>query len=677
MKRIIPLSLIAVASLYAAEVELAPISVESTVLTEVSEHAQTSADLAEALSTKVPSLDISRRSGIANDIILRGQKRDNISIEVDGTKVCGACVNRMDPPVSHVLASQIDEVEVIEGPYDVTSFGTMSGGVKITTKQPSKKLQGELNFGLGSYGYRKMGATVSGGNDTVRVLISASGESSDQYKDGNGDTMAEQIQNNADANPTDMTAQGAVMKPEYEDMKAYSKKSVMAKAFINFTEDQELRLSYTRNESDDVLYPNSKMDAIYDDSNIYNVEYNIDNISDIYESINLQYYKSDVDHPMGTDYRMASDPSFGTNPPAGKIATNWLTTDMQGIKLNNNFNLAGHKLLVGLDGSERKWDGHYEINDNPDFWPGGRKSIDDAITTNMSIFAKLDKSFGAFKFSLGARYDNTEITNGGGLQDNDYTGFNANLLTTYSINKDNTIFLGIGQANRVPDARELYFRSSMNNVIGTDTLDQTTNQEIDISYELKGDMYSFKIKGFYSMLSDYIYIEKGASNNAFQNIDATIYGGELTASLYASDDISFDLGMSYKVGDKDKPLEGTTQTNTDLADIAPLRGNIAMNYEYMNNSIATLDLRASDKWDKIDSDNGEQVLDSWATVNLKIKQAVNKQFDFTVGVNNMFNETYQQSNTYADLILVTGGANAPMLMNEPGRYFYTNLDFKF
>ena len=130
MNKIIPLSLIAVASIYAAEVKLAPISVESTVITEVAQNAQTSSDLAQALSTSVPSIDMNRRSAIANDIYIRGQKRDNISVVVDGTKVCGACVNRMDPPTSHILANQIDEIEVIEGPYDVENFGTLSGGIK-------------------------------------------------------------------------------------------------------------------------------------------------------------------------------------------------------------------------------------------------------------------------------------------------------------------------------------------------------------------------------------------------------------------------------------------------------------------------------------------------------------------------------------------------------------------
>jgi len=66
-----------------------------------------SADLAEALHKNVPSISLVRRSGIANDIILRGQKRDNINVTIDGAKIYGACVNRMDPPTSHVVTHAI------------------------------------------------------------------------------------------------------------------------------------------------------------------------------------------------------------------------------------------------------------------------------------------------------------------------------------------------------------------------------------------------------------------------------------------------------------------------------------------------------------------------------------------------------------------------------------------
>ncbi len=448
-------------------------------------------------------------------------------------------------------------------------------------------------------------------------------------------------------------------------LKAYKKDSIMSKAFITTAENQELRLSYTANRSSDILYPNTPMDAIRDDSNIYSVEYNIDKINDIYKNINLQYYYSEVDHPMSTEFRNA-----GTVPASN--TTNHMRTTMQGLKLKNKFDIANYKLLVGLDGSKRTWKGHY-INNSTGATKG--TSIAKTATNNMAVFTKLEKAYGAFNLAVGARYDSTEIKSDDTLSDKEkYSALNANIFTTYNLNKENKLFVGFGQASRVPDARELYFRKGPNQV-GTPGLDQTTNREVDFGYEANNDVFKLKIKSFYSMLSDYIYYQKGLTANNFKNIDATIYGAELSASVYATDDITIDAGMSYKKGEKDKALAG--QTDKDLADIAPLRGSLALNYEYMSNSIAKIEVVASDKWNDYDSDNGEQELDSWAILNLKLKHAVNKNFDFTLGINNLLDKTYAQSNTYADLTLVAGGGTDIMLLNEPGRYVYTNLTFKF
>jgi iron complex outermembrane receptor protein len=654
MKKIIPLSLIAVACLYANEVELSLISVESTTITQVSQNAKVSADLAQALSTSVPSIDISRRSGIANDIFIRGQKRDNISIEVDGTKVCGACPNRMDPPVSHILASQIDEITVIEGPYDVETFGTMSGGIKVTTKKPTKDLHGEVNFGFGSWNYTKVGATVSGGNDIVRVLVSGSSEASGQYVDGNGNTLSQQTKKAPFPNQ---------YQTKYEDMQAYKKKSLMAKAYVTVADDQELQLSTTKNKSDDVLYPGTPMDAAYDYSNIYSVAYDIKNISDIYKDINLQYYYSDVDHPMDTRYRNSGLTNFRTNH---------LQTTMQGVKLKNSFDLESYKLLVGLDGSKRTWEGElFDTNTLTGTEGPHTVSLTPTTTNNKALFAKAQKAFGDLNFELGARYDSTDVKPDGiAYISKDYSALNANLLTSYYLTKEDKIFLGLGQASRVPDARELYIVGS-----GNQELAQTTNREADLGYELRNDLMKFKIKGFYSMLKDYIYLQKlTPTTYKFQNIDAKVYGGELSASVYATDELTIDMGASYKIGEKAEALVG--QTDKDLADIAPLRGNLALNYEYQNDSIATIESIFSDKWSAYDADNGEQELAAWGILNMKVKHAVSKSFDFTLGVNNVLDEAYAQSNSYVDLTLISAGADT-MVLNEPGRYVYTNLDFKF
>ena len=668
MKRTIALSLFASLTLNATALELDTIGIESTLITEVAQNAQTSADVAQALSDTVPSIDISRRSGIANDILIRGQKRDNITVEVDGTKVCGACPNRMDPPASHIVANQIESIEVIEGPYDVETFGTLSGGIKVKTKQPSKELKGSINVGFGAFNYKKFGASINGGNDRIRVAATVSTESSDQYKDGNGDTIADQIDNFVLTNPT--TA-GTAFQPRYHDMQAYSKKSAMMKAAITTVKNQELRLSVTANRSDDILYANSKMDAMYDDSNIYSVEYNADKLDKVYKNLNIQYYYSDVDHPMATKYRKSALNQKMNN-------TNHLATSMEGLKFKNTFDVMTYDLLIGVDGSKRTWDGrYYNTSDGgaTHIIGGASKSIDDAVTKNMAFFAKLSKSYNALSFALGARLDDTRITNAT-LSANSYSSIGLNLLTSYKLNEENQFFFGLGQAYRVPDARELYFVGSKGNQVGTDHLKQTKNQEIDLGYEINSYFFRFKVKGFYSKLSDYIYYQKDLRKNNFKNIDAIVYGTELSGSIYATDDLTIDMSASYKRGKKDNALKG--QTNTNLTDIAPLRGKIAANYEYANNSLASLEIVASDTWDNIDSDNGEQVLDSWTIVNAKVKHAINKKFDFTLGVNNLFNSTYALSNTGADLVLISsGGSNDIMLMNEPGRYIYTNLDFKF
>ncbi len=117
------------------------------------------------------------------------------------------------PTCFSCFSNQIESVEVTEGPYDVENFGTLSGGIKIKTKAPTKELHGEVNLGYGSFNYTKVGATISGGNDLIRVLVSGSTESSDQYRDGNGDTLSQQTKKNASVN-------GNKYQTQYEDLKS-------------------------------------------------------------------------------------------------------------------------------------------------------------------------------------------------------------------------------------------------------------------------------------------------------------------------------------------------------------------------------------------------------------------------------------------------------------------------
>ena len=653
MKKILSLSLVATAMLLNASetANLEKISVveiaNSVEVTDVSEEQIKSADLADALSNNVPSISIVRRSGIANDIILRGQKKDNINILLDDAKIHGACPNRMDPPTSHVLSNNVQNVKVIEGPYDVENFGTLSGLVKVETKEPTKDVHGEVNLNAGSFGYKKASATVSGGNDKLKLLVSTSKEESDQYKDGNGDTFYEQ-----------QVKKGMATANQYrdKDQKAYEKKTLLTKGQYNITDDSELKLSYTANRSDNVLYPTGTMDADYDDSNIYTVGYTTRNLGKLSKELDLNYYYSDVDHPMSTKLRNNGIPTYMTAQ---------YKTSMNGQKIKNSFEVANSLVTVGLDTSVRNWKGEmYRTMVSTGAIDMRSIPLASTDTTNKAFFSKVEKSFGKLDLEVGARYDYTDVDSSDNTKiDKKYIGLNTNVFTVYNVDEKMKYFAGIGKSSRVPDARELYSST------GNSKLDDTKNYEIDIGFDKTIGTFKIKPKLFYSELKDYIY-NTGTTTAAFQNINAKIYGLDISG-LYAIDDhFSFDYGVAYQKGKKDG-----NYTDKDLAEIPPLKANLALNYE-IDRSKYTAQVVAVDSWDEYDSSAKEQELAGYALFNLKYTNQLHKNIGLTLGVDNVFDKVYNSTNTYQDITYASVGSDR-VLFNDPGRYGYVNLKYSF
>ncbi len=662
MKNKILLSFVLSTALYSQSINLESVNViekiDSINLKDVSGQELKSADLGEALSKKDPDIVISRRSGIANDIILRGQKRDNINIIIDGGKIYGGCPNRMDPPISHVITSNIDKVVVNEGPYDVENFGTLSGEVKVDTKAPKSGFSGEANMNVGSFGYKKGSLTMQGGDEKVKALITVSKEKSEQYKDGNGDKFDKQLEK-AGANSKYR------FQPKYKDMDSFTKKSFLGKLYFNVTDNQELKLSYTANRSDDVLYPNTPMDALSDDSDLYNLQYTIKNLGIYSKNLKFLYYYSKVIHPMSNKYRKGA---LGMK----KEVINDMLSKIAGGKIKNSFLVNSSLVTYGLDYSKRTWDGSY-YHHTSTFW---RKSIPNAITKNKAIFLDISSKVDKNSLRYGLRYDKSDITNDGGYKNPDFNSLNGYVFDSFAYNNSTTLFGGVGIAHRVPDGRELYFiDKKTGNAIGTPTLNQTKNSEIDLGVKKSLENSEIKLKAFYSKLSNYIYFDNNLAKNKFVNIDAKIYGAKISGAIMLNDEFNFDYGISYQKGKKDSPLTG--QTDTDLADITPLRGIFTLNYEPDMKTKASFEVIAQKSWTDYDKDNGEHKLSGFATANLKYVTSINHDWTLTFGVDNIFDKTYQSSNTYNDLTLVATGAKKKIGLNNPGRYGYANVSYKF
>lgn len=643
MKRLVTISMACAIALFAEDsVDIGTIEVTEKVNTKVVNNVSSeqikSADLAEALMKNVPSVSIVRRSAIANDIILRGQKKDNINILIDDAKIYGACPNRMDPPTSHILTNNIDSVEIVEGPYDVENFGTLSGKVNVKTKEPQKGFHGEVNVSKGSYGYEKVSTTLSGGTDRVKFLISASREESDQYEDGNGDDFYEQ-----------QIKHGVPTANQYskDDYEAYEKKTLMSKLIFNIDDSSEIKLSYTANRSDNVLYPNTPMDADSDDSDIYTLGYTKRDLGKYSKELNVDYYYSKVDHPMSTTLR--------NNAVMSDYKTNHMKSSIWGTKIKNSMELSDYLVTLGLDTSVRNWRGRYTYDIKPD-----EISLTSTDTTNKAIFTNIEKSFGKLDLKFGARYDYTDIdATDSSKTDKTYVALSANLFGVYNLDEDTKLFAGLGKSSRVPDARELYYGNTNNG------LEDTKNYEVDLGFEKNiGDFY-VKTKLFYSKLEDYIYY-----TGEFENINAKIYGAEVSGLYQATANLSIDYGIAYQRGKKDGNYD-----DKDLAEIPPLKANLALNYE-QNSSKYTAELIAVDRWDTYDEDASEQELGGYAVMNLKYNNKFHKNFDITIGVDNVFDKTYASTNTYQDITYVSSGGDR-VLLNDPGRFGYINFRYSF
>jgi len=678
-KKAVMLSVISCVCLNAESINLGNVDVEASIDTQVFKdiYAQDikSADLADALAKESPSVSLVRRSGIANDIIVRGQKKDNISVTIDGMKLYGGCPNRMDPPISHVLTNNISKLEIIEGPFNVEDFGALSASVNIYTLAPASGFSGNFSVGLGSWGYKKLSLMTQGGNDKVKFYLGGSYETSNQYKDGAGEDFVAQINREIKKGVAPAYAQ---YQDRYKDLDSYKKNTLMAKLFWNISENSELRLSYIRNRSDDILYPSSKMDAISDDSDLYSLEYIAKSLGKYSKELKVKVYKTKVDHPMSTKYRKMA-------LMMGEM-THALESSVVGAKVTNEFDINNHNIKVGLDYSLRNWDGKYYKNSKPlpeKFF----HSIYDVDTKNYALFLKDKININSnLSLDVGLRYDHTKITSkNSSQQDNTYNDISGYLFATYALDKTTKIFAGVGKSIRVPDPKELYWVSSPKKLpdgtmkaisIGTPNLKETKNYEVDLGIEKSLGNFTIKAKAFYSKLDDFIAYNASKMTYKYENVDAKIYGFNLSGTYFATNSLYFDFGLSYQRGKKDHPLQG--QRGTNMPEIPPLKYNLALNYDFDDTLNFKAELVGAARWSKYDKENGEQELPGWAVINLKATKKLGKNFELTVGVDNLFDKDYAISNTYKDLILLTtGGKNNVMLMHEPGRNIYANIKYKF
>lgn len=634
---------------------------------EVREVRETDAkDLGEALEV-IDGVAKVRKGGIASDIVLRGFQQDNINVIVDGMKVYGACPNRMDPPAFHLDFAEVDRVDVLKGPFDVTNAGSLGGTVEITTKSARPGFHGEADLGYGSFDSFSGSAVLSYGTEAFSILGGGAYKYSKPYEDGDGRRFTEIY-------PADSPNR---YRDDEKDGTAYNIRTGWVKTGFSPVANHHAELSYTRQEADDVLYPYLLMDAVYDDTDRLNFIYRIEKISPVLQGLKLQAYWSQVKHLMTDEKRQSS-----VGSPRPYSMSTFAETGTWGGRIEGQLGFWGDT-RIGVDYSLRNWDNTTELR------PLGfleQASVPDVDTKNIGVYLEQRNELAAkVALTVGLRLDSTETEakkDRTAIYSRYYRDFrlsetdtypSGNIQLHYAPTETMRLFAGYGHSVRVPDPRERYFALEkpmmMPDWVGNPGLDPVINDELDLGVQYSTERLLLKGTVFYSDLKDFIVLRSitalmgPKTAKSYRGIDAAMYGGEATARLALPADFYLSAGIACTRGENDTD-------HTDLAEIPPFSGHLGLRYD--NDSFfAEIEGVFAATQDRVDAGLGEEPTSGWAIANLKAGYTL-KGLRIFAGIRNIFDKQYVEYLSF-NRDPFSSGIRVP----EPGRTVYAHVQYVF
>lgn len=649
------------------EPELSPSN--SREILEIREVRESSArDVGEALA-KVEGVWKVRKGAIANDVILRGFQQDDISVLIDGARIHGACPNNMDPAAFHVDFAEIQQVEVTKGAFDITSQGSLGGAVRIVNKSPAAGLRITPSISAGSFGYVNTAVTTSLSAEQNYALGGYSYRRALPYDDGSGTSFT------ARANYRSFS-----QKPT-----AFDIGTAWMKAGVALPRRQRVTAGYTRQQGGQVLYPYLLMDAVYDNADRLNGTYVVDGFTGPLERIRAQAYYTRVRHWMTDELRVSS---AGT--PRNFSMGTFAATKALGGRVDADL----HNLTLGFETYGRVWNVVNTMRMSG--MHTDQAALPNARLAATGVYAQYRRAVGALLLHAGARLDSTFTQARGGTAGADLywayqntrsrsrrdTQPSANVTATYALPGGLELFAGAGHTTRTPDPQERYFALRRNGAdwVGNPDLRVTRNTESDAGIHFRHGRFTLRPTVFYSRLTDFVVVNNQPKRNAvpmlmnsaarsFANLDARMYGGELTYSVGLSRSLLWLGGLSYVRGIKDT-LPRRRITDPDLAEIPPLKSRAALRYG-SRIFFAEVEGIAARAQRRVDSDLRELATPGYAVINLKTG-VHHRRVQAAIGLDNVTNRFYYEYCSF-QRDPFRSGAKVP----EPGRSAYVNLSVLF
>jgi iron complex outermembrane receptor protein len=636
-------------------------------------------DVGEAL-TDLEGIWKIRKGGIANDVVIRGFQQNNINLLVDGSRTYGACPDHQDPPAEHIDFAEVDHVDVNRGAFDVSNQGSLGAVVNIVTKSPSLGFSLKPAFGVGSFDFYNPSITASYGNHRFRMLGGYSYRSSDPYKDGS----AHPFTSYANYSATGM------------QQKAFDISTGWIEAELSLSDRQQLSIEYTRQQAGLILYPYLTMDSDHDNADRGLLKYSDKNLSSLFRNILVEAYFTQVQHAMSDSQRTTA--MMGQWSMAADAASRTVGGRAE-VDL-------GRDATLGLESYNRNWNmlDFMRMSGMVTVTPG----IPDANTQTFGSFLSYHHSLSErWKLTAGARYDHARMQ----IQASDastdlYYQFHGtqrtanldnypsgNLQISSALLKSLDWFAGAGTTGRIPDAQERYINLPMgmgttsNAMVGNPLLPITRDTEFSTGINLHRPWLSLRPTFFYSFLDNFILVNNQtqmtvpgetmggmtmpspAMARSFTNVDAHIYGGELTYTIPLPKSFALSGGVSYTRGIASTNPSANVMSN-NLPEMPPLRARSALRYT-RRWTFAEIGAVASDRQSHVDTDLNETPTAGYALMDLKLGFTYRK-FSGSFTLENMLDRFYSEYLSYYRDPFASG-----VKIPEPGRNFFLHLRYAF
>jgi iron complex outermembrane receptor protein len=684
----------------AEDLTLPSVEVSAKKIQEYNGSPMNTSDTASLLSDE-PGVSLYRAGGVSSLPAIHGLADDRVRVKVDGMDLIASCPNHMNPPLSYIDPTNLDNIKVYAGITPVSVGGDSIGGTIIAeTQGPVFAKSGESSLVKGQIGafYRSnndaRGGNVSATYATENVSVNYTGAISkaDNYTAGSNfknSRVTGRIGHTLGLDEVGSTA--------YE-----TQNHTLGFAVKSGIHLIEAKLGYQN--MPEQLYPNQRMDLLDNEQKRINLRYLGD-----YEwgKLEARAYHEKVDHFMdfGADKRYwystasggpAGVGGSGNGQPCAPISaacaagmpmyTEGKTT---GATIRADIKLKEADVLrVGTELQQYRLDDWWTASGAMMF-PNTFTNINNGERDRTALFAEWEQHLNQQWMTLaGVRYEHVKTDAGnvtgyantnmsGSNQLRDSAAFNAqnrdktdhnwdvSAMTRYTPNSEMDVDFGLARKVRSPNLYERYTWSTwqmaalMNNTVGdgngyfghvdlkpekAHTLSTTLDwHSADREWELKATP-------FFTHVTDYIDAVQwnGTTNTArttlLKNQYTTLRYTNQSARLYGLD-LSGRMPLA-QTGVGQFAVKGllnytkgeNRDTGDDLYNIMPLNTKLTLTHNYDRWDNA-LELQMVKSKDNVSDMRNEIKTPGYSLVNLRSSYSW-KQARLDFGIENLFDKAY-------------------------------------